>query len=109
MAADSTLWYANEYLEEIGETKRADIALKNGGGIRDTIAGLSPITQLQVDAALAFNNKLTIMDLTGAEFLAIVENGVSRAPALDGRFPHFAGGAGVRHLSPRNWRGLVLD
>ncbi|MEB3253521.1 MAG: 5'-nucleotidase C-terminal domain-containing protein, partial [Synechococcus sp.] len=79
------------YLEEIGETKRADIALKNGGGIRDTIAGLSPITQLQVNAALAFNNKLTIMDLTGAEFLAIVENGVSRAPALDGRFPHFAG------------------
>ena len=91
LAADSTLWYANEYLEEIGETKRADIALKNGGGIRDTIAGLSPITQLQVNAALAFNNKLTIMDLTGAEFLAIVENGVSRAPALDGRFPHFAG------------------
>jgi 2',3'-cyclic-nucleotide 2'-phosphodiesterase (5'-nucleotidase family) len=91
LAADSTLWYANEYLEEIGETKRADIALKNGGGIRDTIAGLSPITQLQVNAALAFDNQLTIMDLTGAEFLAIVENGVSRAPALDGRFPHFAG------------------
>ncbi len=91
LAADSTLWYANQYLEEIGETKRADIALKNGGGIRDTIAGLSPITQLQVNAALAFDNKLTIMDLTGAEFLAIVENGVSRAPALDGRFPHFAG------------------
>ena len=91
LAADSTLWYANQYLEEIGETKRADIALKNGGGIRDTIAGLSPITQLQVNAALAFDNQLTIMDLTGAEFLAIVENGVSRAPALDGRFPHFAG------------------
>ena len=32
LAADSTLWYANQYLEEIGETKRADIALKNGGG-----------------------------------------------------------------------------
>ncbi|QNI43658.1 putative alkaline phosphatase/5' nucleotidase [Synechococcus sp. A15-28] len=44
-----------------------------------------------MNAALAFDNQLTIMDLTGAEFLAIVENGVSRAPALDGRFPHFAG------------------
>lgn len=90
LAADSTLWYANEYLEQLGETKRADIALKNGGGIRDTILGPN-ILDLNVAAALAFNNKLTILDLTGAQFLAAVENGVSRAPALDGRYPHFAG------------------
>ena len=89
LAADSTLWYANEYLEQQGETKRADIALKNGGGIRDTILGPN-ILDLNIAAALAFNNKLTILDLTGAQFLAAVENGVSRASALDGRYPHFA-------------------
>ena len=90
LAADSTLWYANQYLEELGETKRADIALKNGGGIRDTITGPN-ILDLNIAAALAFDNKLTILDLTGAQFLAAVENGVSRVPALDGRYPHFAG------------------
>ena len=90
LAADSTLWYANKYLEQLGETKRADIALKNGGGIRDTILGPN-ILDLNIASALAFDNKLTILDLTGAQFLAAVENGVSRAPALDGRYPHFSG------------------
>ncbi|CAK22537.1 Atypical alkaline phosphatase with phytase-like insertion [Synechococcus sp. WH 7803] len=90
LTADSTLWYANQYLVSEGESGRVDIALKNGGGIRDTING-PDVLALDIAAALAFNNRQTILDLTGAQFLAAVENGVSRVPALDGRFPHFAG------------------
>ena len=90
LATDSTLWYANEFLTELGSTRRVDIALKNGGGIRDTILGPN-ILQLNIAAALAFDNTLTILELTGAQLLAAVENSISRAPALDGRFPHLAG------------------
>jgi 2',3'-cyclic-nucleotide 2'-phosphodiesterase (5'-nucleotidase family) len=86
LAADSTLWYANQAFP----ARVVDIALKNGGGIRDTILGPN-ITRLTIGAALAFDNKLSVLDLTGAELLAAMENAVSRYPALDGRFPQVAG------------------
>jgi 2',3'-cyclic-nucleotide 2'-phosphodiesterase (5'-nucleotidase family) len=85
LAADSTLWYANE---KIGTP--ADIALKNGGGIRDTIVGPA-IIRLTVDVALAFDNRITVLELTGEQLIATFENAVSRVPALDGRFPQVAG------------------
>jgi 2',3'-cyclic-nucleotide 2'-phosphodiesterase (5'-nucleotidase family) len=34
---------------------------------------------------------MAIVEISGAELLAIMENAVSRAPALDGRFPQVAG------------------
>lgn len=90
LAADSTLWFANEWVasEELGF--QVDIALKNGGGIRDSIQG-PVITRLPIAAALRFNNELAIMKLTAAELIATMENAISRVPALDGRFPHVAG------------------
>lgn len=86
LAADSTLWFARRQFPD----RTVDVALKNGGGIRDTILGPS-ITRLTVGAALAFDNKLAVVTLTGAEMIAAMENAVSRAPALDGRFPQVAG------------------
>ncbi len=85
LAADSTLWYARDKLGV-----DADVALKNGGGIRDTILGPS-ITKLTVSAALAFDNKIAILEMTGEQLIAAMENAVSRVPALDGRFPQIAG------------------
>jgi 2',3'-cyclic-nucleotide 2'-phosphodiesterase (5'-nucleotidase family) len=85
LAADSTLWYANSTLGQ-----QADIALKNGGGIRDTILGPN-ITKLTISAALAFDNKIAILEMTGDQVIAAIENAVSRVPALDGRFPQVAG------------------
>lgn len=58
--------------------------------ISDTIEGPS-IIRLTVEAALAFDNKLTIRTLTAEQVLAMLENAVSRVPALDGRFPQLAG------------------
>ena len=84
LAADSSLWFANE---NVGPT---DIALKNGGGIRATILGPT-ITRLTINSALAFNNDMVVVELTGAEVIAMMENALSRNPSLDGRFPQVAG------------------
>ena len=86
LAADSTLWAAREQFPELG----VDVALKNGGGIRDTIAGPT-IIRLTINAQLAFDNRLTILSMTGRQLIAAMENSVSRVPAADGRFPHIAG------------------
>jgi 2',3'-cyclic-nucleotide 2'-phosphodiesterase (5'-nucleotidase family) len=86
LAADSTLWFARREYPALA----VDVAIKNGGGIRDSIAGPS-IIRLTVGAALLFDNKLAVLQLTGRQLLAAMENGVSRIPAADGRFPQVAG------------------
>jgi 2',3'-cyclic-nucleotide 2'-phosphodiesterase/3'-nucleotidase/5'-nucleotidase len=68
----------------------AVIALQNGGGIRASI-NVGPITQGEVLTVLPFNNDLVTVTLTGQELMEALENGVSKVPALDGRFPHVAG------------------
>jgi 2',3'-cyclic-nucleotide 2'-phosphodiesterase (5'-nucleotidase family) len=86
LASDSTLWFTREEFPSIP----IDVALKNGGGIRDTILGPN-IIRLTIQAALAFDNKLAVLELSGKQLLATMENAVSRVPALDGRFPQIAG------------------
>lgn len=85
LTADSTLWWARNAFEQ-----PIDFALKNGGGIRATILGPN-ITVLTVSTALAFDNSMAVVTLTGDEVLALFENAISRVPALDGRFPQIAG------------------
>jgi 2',3'-cyclic-nucleotide 2'-phosphodiesterase (5'-nucleotidase family) len=86
LAADSTLWYAQQAFPDMG----VDIALKNGGGIRASITGPS-VTRLAINTALAFDNQISVVELSAAELLAAMENAVSRYPAADGRFPQLAG------------------
>lgn len=85
LAADSTIWGAQQ-----NGFPQVEVALKNGGGIRDSIQGPS-IIRLAIQAALAFDNRLTVLELTGAQLLAAMENSVSRATFTDGRFPQIAG------------------
>ncbi len=86
LAADSALWWANETFPDTG----VDVALKNGGGIRATILGPN-VTVLTVGTALAFDNSMAVVELTGDELIATMENAVSRVPDADGRFPQIAG------------------
>jgi 2',3'-cyclic-nucleotide 2'-phosphodiesterase (5'-nucleotidase family) len=86
VAADSTLWFAQQDFPELD----VDIGFKNGGGIRDSITGPT-IIRLTIQAALAFNNKLTVLRLDATQLLAAMENSVSRFPSADGRFPQVAG------------------
>jgi 2',3'-cyclic-nucleotide 2'-phosphodiesterase (5'-nucleotidase family) len=85
LAADSTIWGAQQ-----NGFPGVDVAFKNGGGIRDSIQGPN-IIRLAIQAALAFDNKLTVLEMTGAQLLAAMENAVSRATFTDGRFPQIAG------------------
>jgi 2',3'-cyclic-nucleotide 2'-phosphodiesterase (5'-nucleotidase family) len=68
----------------------ADIALMNGGGIRDSIP-VGNITMKQVYTVLPFGNYIQTGKLKGSELKAVLENGVGKMPAPDGRFPHLAG------------------
>jgi 2',3'-cyclic-nucleotide 2'-phosphodiesterase (5'-nucleotidase family) len=71
-------------------TTGAQIALMNGGGIRDSIPA-GDITKKQVYTVLPFGNYLWVTTLTGKELKVVLENGVSKLPAIDGRYPHLAG------------------
>ena len=85
LITDSTIWWANNTFDA-----PVDVILKNGGGIRASILGPT-ITRLTVNSALAFDNDMAMVELTGAEMIATFENAVSRYPASDGRFPQVAG------------------
>ncbi|WP_088288922.1 bifunctional UDP-sugar hydrolase/5'-nucleotidase [Kineosporia sp. A_224] len=84
-----------------------DFAITNSGGLRDRLtcpatgggSGLCPvagpvlnqITRGQVLAVLPFGNVATTTSIDGAELKTFLENGVSRMPAIDGRFPQVSG------------------
>lgn len=67
----------------------ADVALMNGGGIRDSIPA-GDITKKQIFTIQPFGNYIQTGKVKGSEFKAILENGVGKLPAPDGRFPHLA-------------------
>lgn len=79
LAAASSIWGAEQ------EGFSPVIALKNGGGIRAPIIGPS-IIRLGIQTALAFDNRLSVVELSATQLLAAMENAYSRVPALDGRF-----------------------
>ncbi len=84
-----------------------DFALANSGGLRDALTcngtaggtgfcpGFTPppyaITRGQVLAVLPFGNVGDVIPLNGAELKGMLENGVSRMPAVDGRFAQVSG------------------
>ena len=87
------------------------VSLKNGGGIRADIGSFDPdtgdpipplggqfredgeISQLDIENTLRFNNALSLLTVTAAELLAIVEHGVAASGPgqTPGRFPQIGG------------------
>ncbi len=71
----------------------ADVAITNGGGIRgDKVypAG-TVLTRKDVFTELPFGNKTVIVEVTGVDLLAALENGVSQIEKGAGRFPQVSG------------------
>lgn len=68
----------------------ADVALTNGGGIRDSIE-IGDITKGDVLRVFPFGNYGVKLELTGADILAALEHGVKDYPETSGGFPHVAG------------------
>ncbi|MEM1287206.1 MAG: bifunctional UDP-sugar hydrolase/5'-nucleotidase [Pseudomonadota bacterium] len=71
----------------------ADIAITNGGGIRaDKVYDPgSEISRRDILTELPFGNVNIMIELTGAEVLAALENGFSRVEDGSGRFPQVSG------------------
>eukprot|EP00752_Nemacystus_decipiens_P019553 g17609.t1 len=71
----------------------ADIAITNGGGIRadKVYEPGSEITRRDILTELPFGNVNIMIELTGAEVLAALENGFSRVEDGSGRFPQVSG------------------
>jgi len=88
-------------------TYSTDFAITNAGGLRadltcptTDIAGdycpayvppPYPISRGQVLGVLPFGNVVATFSTSGAELKAFLENGVSKMPAVDGRFPQVSG------------------
>jgi 5'-nucleotidase len=70
-----------------------DIALQNGGGIRNnTIIPAGDISELDVNAMVPFPNFVTLVEgVRPGQLKQILENAVSRVELVDGRFPQIAG------------------
>jgi 2',3'-cyclic-nucleotide 2'-phosphodiesterase (5'-nucleotidase family) len=71
----------------------AEVALANGGGIRgDRLypAG-SELTRKDILTEMPFGNTVVVAEVTGADLLAALENGVSAVADKAGRFPQVSG------------------
>lgn len=68
----------------------ATIAVVNSGGIRASIPA-GDITLGKVMEVSPFDNYLVVVDVTGEQLIAALENGVSQAEDFKGRFPQVAG------------------
>ena len=109
LSADANLWYAQRLDPSV------QISLKNGGGIRSEIgevlalAGSSSgavltapkanaeakrqageVSQLAIETALKFNNKLWAFNVTAAQLKSLLEHGVA-VLGSQGRFPQVGG------------------
>ena len=68
----------------------ADIGLVNGGGVRNSIAA-GTIKYGNVISVLPNDNKLVLIEATGAEIVAMLEKCTEACPGKDGSFPQVSG------------------
>ncbi|MDY8109258.1 ExeM/NucH family extracellular endonuclease [Fulvimarina sp. 2208YS6-2-32] len=119
LTADANLAYANRAAQALGEDEPVLVSIKNGGGIRASIgettvpAGATEavrlpngaivdgagnvvkpeggISQNDIASALAFNNSLSLVTLTRAQLVEVLEYGVGGLPSAAGRFAQLSG------------------
>ena len=84
---------ANLFADAMRAATGADVALTNGGGIRADRVYPPGTTLLRRDiqSELPFGNKTILLEVSGADLLAALENGVSGVEVGAGRFPHVSG------------------
>jgi 5'-nucleotidase/UDP-sugar diphosphatase len=90
-AAESN--FGNLIADAIRAGVDADLALMNGGGIRGdrTYPAGTALTRGDVLRELPFGNITVLIELSGADLLAALENGVSQVEGVAGRFPQVSG------------------
>jgi len=66
------------------------IAIANSGGLRASIDA-GEVTMGEVLTVLPFQNTLSTFEISGADLVSALENGVSQVEEVKGRFPQVAG------------------
>ena len=117
LTSDANLVYANQFAADLGESEPVLVSIKNGGGVRASIGQntvptggteavrsanealldgdgniIKPaggISQTDIQSALAFNNSLSLVTLTRAQLVTVLEFGVSNLGG--GPFPQIGG------------------
>jgi len=74
-------------------TTGSDAAIMNGGGIRGgkLYPAGSTITRRDILAELAFGNRVVLVEMSGRDLKAAIENGLAQLPISGGRFPQVSG------------------
>ena len=83
----------NLIADALRQALQADVALVNGGGMRGNRlyeAG-TMLTRRDILQELPFGNPGVLVELSGADLLAALENGVSQVENKAGRFPQVSG------------------
>ena len=80
---------ADAMLDRVAD-QGATIAIQNGGGLRASIDA-GEITMGEVLTVLPFSNTLATVEISGADVIDALENGVSDVENGAGRFPQVAG------------------
>ncbi|HHI82853.1 MAG TPA: bifunctional metallophosphatase/5'-nucleotidase, partial [Rhizobiales bacterium] len=83
----------NLFADAVRAATGADVALLNGGGFRakKVYPAGSKISRRDVLAELPFSNKTYVLEITGRDLLAALEQGFSGADSLTGAFPQVSG------------------
>lgn len=83
----------NLFADAIRAATGADVAIANGGGIRGNkiYPPGTVLTGRDVLSELPFGNTTVVMELTGRDLVAALENGLSQIEEGAGRFPHLSG------------------
>ncbi|EGR28575.1 ser thr protein phosphatase family protein, putative [Ichthyophthirius multifiliis] len=84
--------FGNFYADVIRKDTQADIAILNAGTIRsDCIFEEGEITFQMMCKALPFADVIVVLEMNGFQIVQALENGVSKWPNYDGRFPQVSG------------------
>lgn len=82
--------FGNMVADAMRHTAKSDIAITNGGGIRESIPA-GKIAMTQIWTSFPFGNTIMKIEVKGADLLAALEYGVADAPAPQGKFPQISG------------------
>jgi 5'-nucleotidase/UDP-sugar diphosphatase len=91
LVADSYLWKAQQLAAADPQIDEPQVAIANGGGIRQDIPA-GPINKAQTFATLPFFNQIVVVEDVGCEQLRqLLERGYSGLPGIQGQFANIAG------------------
>lgn len=81
---------AMRFMGEKAAGQKVDVAITNGGGIRETILA-GDITKNDMITVFPFGNEIVLLQISGAGLLEVLEASCSAAPEPLGGFPQVSG------------------